>query len=89
METKFRTAFEKDIESIANQDILSVILEVIERVEEAKKPQDILNLKKLKGSKTAYRIKIGRFRIGIYIDKGVVEFTRVLPRGKIYHFFPE
>jgi mRNA-degrading endonuclease RelE of RelBE toxin-antitoxin system len=89
VETKFREKFEKDIENITDKDVLDDIVAAIENVEKAKKPQEIDNIKKLKGNKTAFRIKINRHRIGIYIVKGEVEFTRVLPRDKIYSYFPE
>ena len=89
MKVKFREKFEKDIENIVNQDVLDDILIAIENVEKAKKPQEIDNIKKLKGNRTAYRIRINRYRIGIYIFKGIVEFTRVLHRDKIYAYFPE
>ncbi|MDD1443980.1 type II toxin-antitoxin system RelE/ParE family toxin [Dolichospermum sp. ST_sed3] len=89
MKIKFREKFEKDIESIINQDVLEDIVLVIENVEKANKPLEIDNIKKLKGSNSAFRIKIKKYRIGIYIIKDVVEFTRVLPRDKIYSYFPE
>ena len=89
METKFRKSFEKDIDSILSQDVLNDILAVIANVESAEKPQYISNIKKMKGDKTAFRIRIGRYRIGIYIVKGIVEFTRVLHRDKIYKYFPD
>ena len=89
MKIKFREKFEKDIESIISQNILDEIALAIENVEIAKRPQDIANIKKLKGAKTAFRIKLSRYRIGIYIIRDVVEFTRVLPRDKIYSYFPE
>jgi mRNA-degrading endonuclease RelE of RelBE toxin-antitoxin system len=89
MKIKFREKFEKDLESIINQEVLDDIADVIENVEKANKPQDIANIKKLKGSNTAFRIKVKKHRIGIYIVKDVVEFTRVLPRDKIYSYFPE
>jgi mRNA interferase RelE/StbE len=89
METKFREKFEKDIEDISNQDVLDDIAKAIDNVEKAQKPQDITNIKKMKGDKTAFRIRIGKYRIGIFITKGVVEFTRVLPRDKIYKYFPD
>jgi mRNA interferase RelE/StbE len=89
MEIKFREKFEKDLDSITNQDILDSIIRTIENVEKAQKPQDILNIKKMKGDKTAFRIRIGNYRIGIYIIKNVIEFTRVLPRDKIYQYFPK
>lgn len=89
MEIKFREKFEKDLDSITNQSILDSIIKVIENVEKAQKPQDILNIKKMKGDKTAFRIRIGNYRIGIYITKDVIEFTRVLPRDNIYLYFPK
>lgn len=89
METKFREKFEKDIDNITNQDVLESIAKVIENVEKTQKPQDISKIKKIKGSKNAFRIRIGNYRIGVYIVKGAVEFTRVLPRDKIYDYFPE
>ena len=89
MKIKFREKFEKDIESIINQAVLDDIVNAIENVEKANKPQVIDNIKKLKGGKTAFRIKIKKYRIGIYIVNDVVEFTRVLPRDKIYSYFPK
>ena len=73
METKFREKFEKDLDDITRQEVLDDIAKTIENVENAEKPQDISNIKKLKGNKTAFRIRIGRYRIGIYIIQGVVE----------------
>lgn len=89
MEVKFREKFEKDLESITNTDVLADIEKTIENVEKAKKPQDIINIKKIKGNNTAFRIRIGKYRIGVYIIKGTVEFTRVLHRDKIYNYFPD
>jgi mRNA interferase RelE/StbE len=59
MESKFREQFEKDIDNISNQTVLDDIVKAIENVEKAAKPQEIHNIKKLKGDKTAYRIRIG------------------------------
>ena len=89
METKFRERFEKDIDEISDQKVLDSIARTIDNVAQAQTPKHIHNIKKIKGNKSTYRIRIGRYRIGIYIIKGVVEFTRVLPRDKIYRFFPE
>jgi len=85
----FRERFGKDLDNILDLDVLSAIADVIELVEKAIKPQEIKNLKKLKGDRKAFRIRIGNYRIGIYIINNVVEFTRVLPRDKIYRFFPD
>ena len=89
MKIVFREKFHKDIENINDNDVLESIAKSIENVEKAQKPQEIHNIKKIKGDKTAFRIRIGKYRIGIYIIKGVVEFTRVLARDKIYNNFPD
>jgi mRNA interferase RelE/StbE len=88
MKVKFRQKFEKDIEDILDQKVLDAIAETITDVENAQKIQDIKNIKKIKGSKNAYRIRISKYRIGVFLVNDVVEFTRVLPRDKIYKFFP-
>ncbi len=89
METNFRESFEKDLDNIKSREVLSSILKIIANVESAEKPQDILNIRKIKGDKSAFRIRIGRYRIGVYIIEDTVEFIRVLPRDKIYRFFPK
>jgi len=88
MKIKFREKFERDIEDITSKNVLNDIVNVVDNVEKANKPQDIANIKKIKGTKNAYRIRIGRYRIGIYIIKDTVEFTRVLSRDDIYKRFP-
>ncbi len=50
--------------------------------------RDIRNLKKLKGYKNLFRIKIGDFRIGIFIENDTVEFARVVHHKDIYKLFP-
>ena len=88
MKSKFRSKFDKDISKIKNQKILDKLNKAIINVEQAELLTEINNLKKLKGSKTAYRIPVGDYRIGIFIEKGVGEFTRFLHRKDIYKYFP-
>jgi len=61
---------------------------IAENVESATKITGIRNLKKLTGFKNAYRIKIGHYRIGIFIENNKVEFARVVHRKDIYNMFP-
>jgi mRNA interferase RelE/StbE len=49
---------------------------------------EIPHLKKLQGFKSVYRIRIGDYRIGIFIDGNTVQFVRVLNRKDIYKYFP-
>ncbi|MDP3913923.1 MAG: hypothetical protein Q8R96_09315 [Bacteroidota bacterium] len=57
-------------------------------VEDAVLVREITNLKKLTGYKNAYRIKIGNYRIGVFIENNIVEFARVIHRKDIYRVFP-
>ncbi len=46
------------------------------------------NLMKLAGHKSAYRIRLGDNRVGIFIEKQTVVFTRFVHRRDIYKLFP-
>jgi mRNA interferase RelE/StbE len=50
---------------------------------------EIKNYKKLKGSFNTFRIKLGQYRIGIFIDNDTVEFVIILHRKDIYKYFPK
>ncbi len=45
-------------------------------------------LKKLKGFDGAYRIRIGDYRVGLFIVQETITFARVLHRKEIYRYFP-
>ena len=81
-------SFEKDTDKINNKDLLLKIADCIEKVKKADSIQSIKNLKKLKGSNSYYRIKIGDYRIGLFIEKDKTEFIRFLHRKDIYKYFP-
>ena len=81
-------SFEKDTNKIADQKLLYSIADCIELIQKVEKLSDIPNCKKLKGSKNAYRIQIGDYRIGFIIEKQAIELIRVLHRSVIYNYFP-
>jgi len=47
-------------------------------------------VRKLAGYESYYRIRVGDYRIGLQLDleRQVIEFRRVLHRGRIYRAFP-
>jgi mRNA interferase RelE/StbE len=49
---------------------------------------EIQNVKKIKGHKTAYRYRKGKYRIGFYFEDNQVIFAAFAPRDKIYKKFP-
>ncbi len=88
MKVAFRESFLRDVRAVKEKSMQRRIREVIEHVEEASKPSEISNLKKLKGLGTYYRIRIGEFRVGLKIEAETVTFVRVLNRKDIYKYFP-
>jgi mRNA interferase RelE/StbE len=84
----FRASFAKDIRSIKSKDILSRIKEVVEGVEKAQSLQEVTNIKKLKGGRNYYRIRVGEYRIGLAVEGNEITFVRCLNRKEIYRYFP-
>ena len=88
MKTVFGSRFLKDLDKLPDAGVKSAVADVIEAVENAPNQTAIADLKKLRGYKTAFRIRVGDFRIGIFIRNGEVEFARVVNRKDIYKLFP-
>ena len=88
MKTAFSSRFLKDVNKLPNDAIKSAVADVIEAVEAAANLTAVVNLKKLKGYKNAYRIRVGDFRIGVFVAGNEVEFARVVDRKDIYKLFP-
>lgn len=88
MKVEFLSKFNKDLEKLDVDHVRNAVLKAIHIVETAKHLSEIPHIKKLKGHKSAYRIKIGDYRIGLFIEGNVVEFARVHHRKDIYSFFP-
>jgi mRNA interferase RelE/StbE len=70
------------------QSVRNDVIKAITNVENSTSRSQIKGLKKLKGYKNAFRIKIGDYRIGIFIERNNVEFARVIHRKDIYKVFP-
>ena len=88
MQIVFLSKFSKDLTKINQPKVLADIEKAIIQVEKVKTTIDINQLKKLKGYKSAFRIKVGDYRIGLFIENDVIEFARILHRKDIYNLFP-
>ncbi|TYQ29274.1 type II toxin-antitoxin system RelE family toxin [Pseudanabaena sp. UWO310] len=88
MQVEFRKTFKQDLRDIKDQKVLARIRAAIEEVETANSLLAIANVKAIQGHVGYYRICIGDFRLGLYLDKGVVAFVRVLHRKEMYRYFP-
>ena len=88
MQIVFLSKFFKDLSKINQPKVLADIEKAIIQIENVKTTIDINQLKKLKGYKSAFRIKVGDYRIGLFIENDVIEFARILHRKDIYNLFP-
>ncbi len=88
MKVEFLARFDKDLDSILDKRVLEAVAEVIETMEAAAKLGDVSNVKKLTGFKMAYRLRVGHYRIGFFLNGQTVEFARIAHRKEIYKLFP-
>lgn len=88
MKVKFLRSFGKDLKKINDAKLLQTIKEVVIELENAKDISAIKNLQKLKGFKNAYRIGLGTYRIGLFLEEDTLLLARMVKRGDIYKLFP-
>ena len=88
MNTQFKKSFLKSIENINNKKLRESVLNCIKEVEQATTIHSISNIKKLKGHRDYYRIRIGNYRIGIKLESDVIIFVVFENRKDIYKNFP-
>ena len=61
---------------------------VFEDIPELPSIFEVLDIKKIKGYKDYYRIRVGNYRIGYKIEKPGIIFCRIKSRSEIYQVFP-
>jgi mRNA interferase RelE/StbE len=89
MNVTYRKKFLKDLKAPQSTDVYDKICTlVLEEIPNAEDLSTISNLSKLKGDDTAYRIRVGDYRIGFFMEDDDVVMSRVLHRSEIYRYFP-
>lgn len=88
MEVIFLKSFLTDIEKLNDKRLKEKIKACILDIENANTLDDIPNIKKLKGYSTAFRFRIGDYRLGFYKDENTIELARFVKRNDIYKVFP-
>ena len=88
MRVVFLSKFSKDLDKIKSSKLKTSVLGTIESLENANELKVMSNLKKMKGHNTAYRIRIGEYRLGLFVENNVLHLARLVHRKDIYKFFP-
>ncbi|MEB3119980.1 MAG: type II toxin-antitoxin system RelE/ParE family toxin [Snowella sp.] len=88
MQVEFRPLFVRDLRAFKDRKLRQRIETVILEVEAANSSAELRNIKAIQGNPNFYRLKVGDYRLGVYVKGDVVAFVRVLHRKEIYRYFP-
>ena len=88
MKVEFLKKFSKDIDDLKQKSVKQSLLRLIELMEFVDTLEKIPNTKKLKGHKSAYRTRIGDYRLGFFFENSVIILARFVNRKDIYKNFP-
>ena len=82
-------SFDRDVNKIKDQKVLSKLQDIILKIKNAGSIGDIPQLRKLKGYDSFYRIKAGDYRLGLEeTSSNDIVLIRFLHRKDIYRYFP-
>ncbi|MDN4165155.1 hypothetical protein QWY31_06565 [Cytophagales bacterium LB-30] len=88
MKIETTAVFNKQPRSITDQSLLLKISAAVKDIMNAQGPSFVKGIKKIKGAKYAYRIKIGTYRLGFFVEEDAALLTVIMPRKDIYKKFP-
>jgi mRNA-degrading endonuclease RelE of RelBE toxin-antitoxin system len=89
MKTEYLPTFIKDLKALKSTPVYMTIKNLtFQEILACQNLGDISNIKKLKGEDNAYRIRVGDYRIGFFIIRDTITFSRVLHRREFYRYFP-
>ena len=88
MKVEFLMKFSKDLDGVGPKSVKANLLKVIELMESVNSLDEIPNTKKLKGYKSAYRTRVGDYRLGFFFENTTISIARFVHRKDIYKFFP-
>lgn len=88
MKVEFKESFLKDLKAVKDKSVLAKVKAAIEASEVLESLDRITHLKKMRGSREYFRIRIGDFRLGLKLEGDTLVFIRLLNRKDIYRYFP-
>jgi mRNA-degrading endonuclease RelE of RelBE toxin-antitoxin system len=88
MEVVFLQSFENDLKKVQDKSLLKKLKDTIINLENSKSLSEVANIKKIKGSHSAFRLRIKDYRLGLFYENGVIELCRFVHRKDIYKLFP-
>lgn len=84
----YNRKFKKDLERLNEKKIKAALKVVIQEIKEKRSLAEIKGVKKIAGHPTAYRLRIGNYRLGLFYHEGMISLQRFVKRNDIYKVFP-
>ncbi len=88
MKIRYERSFLKDIKKRKDKNLKKRVNDIISEIKNVEDRSNLHFIEKLKGHQTAYKIRIGNYRMGIFLEKDTVILSRLLHRKEIYKKFP-
>ncbi|WP_395059611.1 type II toxin-antitoxin system RelE/ParE family toxin [Flavobacterium sp.] len=88
MKVEYLKPFLRDLSKVTDERLKDTVFETILILKNTEGLNSVPNIKKLKGHPEAYRLRVGKYRLGFYFDGETVELARFAKRDDIYKLFP-
>ena len=88
MKIETSPAFNRDLKQVRDRRLQQRIARKIEELEAASSLSDVSGVRPMTGWDSYYRIRVGRYRLGIAIEDNVIVLLRFGPRRDFYRYFP-
>ncbi|WP_342083098.1 type II toxin-antitoxin system RelE family toxin [Dyadobacter sp. OTU695] len=87
MKYEYTNAFIKDVKK-SSPEIQSQVRDLVEEIRKVDRLVELPNVKKMKGFSNAFRIRLGEYRVDIFLENGTMILARMLHRKEVYRYFP-
>lgn len=88
MQIEITKKFGRQVDKCQNKKTRAALSKIIRDILQARNISEIRNIKKLKGFKNFYRIRMGDYRIGVATKDGKIVLAAFDHRSDIYTYFP-
>ena len=88
MRVLFERSFLTDVRSVNDKSTLRKLSDIIALLKSVSTLTEIPHLKKLKGHPSAFRIKLGDYRLGFFLEESTLILVKFQNRKNIYRKFP-
>lgn len=88
MKLVLTTRFAKDLRSIRDAHVKADVDSALDTMKAATRLEELGDVIKIKGAKNAFRMRVGNYRIGFYLDGDTITLGRFADRKDIYRLFP-